>query len=269
MDRQKKFEEEYKAWIKSAAKDAAFVLKNLPYYEQARIRDFYKKYSANPAGIFKELQDKDRFQRLFGDRLKGILLLETEAVAFSTTIFIDTPEILDYAIAMNRRYFVRNLWFSIIAINSSFLNGASDIVLLYTIEHELQQKELYEEQMEKGARMFSPEEKRLINLEARRKAGDITGIGEEDLLHEKDLMLTLSTSCPLVPKYFTDISLYMYVVKHWEHVKQLGVMSRGQREEQMGDQLSRDFSQWMDFSDEIFRVFYREIGTEMEETGYV
>jgi hypothetical protein len=33
-------------------------------------------------------------------------------------------------------------------------------------------------------------------------------------------------------------------------------------------QMNTDFQEWLAFSDEVFNMFYREVGQEMEEYGY-
>jgi len=262
MDDHNGFKEEYREWVKSTARDAAYVLKSLSYGELDRVKNLYRKFSKDTALIFSKIQDKDRISDLSGDRLKGILLLETEAIVFSSSIFMEEPGIMDYALAMNRRFFIKGKWFDMIIINSSFIRQANDIVLTYTLEHELLQMELYKERLHQGSGRFSPEQKRHINIEAMRRASDTTGISEQDLLLEKELMLRLSTSCPLIPKLLAEIALFVYIEKNWGQVKHLGADSSQEWEKQLGEQLSRDFAEGLEFMDEIFWVFYSVLESE-------
>ncbi|HIH45221.1 MAG TPA: hypothetical protein HA257_09200 [Candidatus Methanoperedenaceae archaeon] len=260
--------DDYKQWIRLSARDVASAFRGLSPSDRKRIRKQYAGFRSHPAGMFSELRDRERIAGLLGDGLSGILVLETGTVAFNTSLFSDAPGIFDYAFAMNRRYFIEGMWFSIITLNSTFIDNANDRVLKYTIHHELFQKQMYEERIAQGTKKFDHEEKRLINIEAKRKATASSGVTEEDLLNEKMMMLNLSTSCPLVPKSFTDTALFHYLRENLEKIRQFGVKSRNEQEQRLGEELSRDFSEWLGFAQEVFVSFYGELERHMTEEGY-
>jgi len=260
----RKFEKEYEEWIRSAARDVASGLRKL---EPARIKNimgFYEKCSRNPSSMYEEIQsERERVQGLVD--LKGVILLTTEAVIFSPSIFTQRESYFDYAIAMNRRYYLDS-WFTIITINKAYLRLASDTMLKYTLLHELYQKEMYEIRLKEGLRLFKPEEKRLINLEAKRKSIDVSGITEEELLREIELMLSLTTTFPLVPKPFAETCLFRYLEENLDKLKGLGNKSSLDSDEKIGKTLYSDFIDWIDFSLEAYRLFLGELKRELDFT---
>lgn len=119
-----------------------------------------------------------RLERLVGsDRMQGILLLSTDMVAFAPSIFMQRQNILDYTIAMNRRFFFRIYWFPIIGINQAFIEQADERMLHLLFEHELLQNKIYIEYVTAhGCRPLSFDEKRAINGQALQQAIERSGI---------------------------------------------------------------------------------------------
>src|SRR5659263_270629 len=157
----KKFEDEYSIWIISAAKDIAFSLNRLRTKDIKKIIARNEQYLEKPEWVFGS-KGIDAVRKLTRE---NILFLSTDAIVFSQSIFAPFPGVFDYAVALNRRYYIQGSWYSIITMNSTYLEEASETILKYALFHELLQKEIYEDNMRNGIRKFSPEEKRKISNE--------------------------------------------------------------------------------------------------------
>jgi len=209
-----KFEEEYTLWVKSAAKDIAFALNQLKPEEIKRIISLNEQYLKEPESVY----GTEGLETVRSLVPANILLLSTDAVVFSQSIFVRMSSIFDYAVALNRRYYLGS-WYSIITLNRTYLKEASETMLRYTLEHELLQKEIYEENLRKGKRAFTYEERRKISDETLNKAIEKTGITKDELEKENQLMLEISLHSPLIPKPFAETALYWYMKKNLEELK--------------------------------------------------
>ncbi|HEX7575545.1 MAG TPA: hypothetical protein VF360_04140 [Candidatus Methanoperedens sp.] len=262
----KKFEEEYSQWLSFAAKDIVFSLNRLKSGDLKRIIRRNEQYLEKPESVFGS-SGLDTIKKL---STQNILFLSTDAIVFSQSIFAPFPGVFDYAVALNRRYYIEGSWYSIITLNSTYLEEASQTILKYALFHELLQKEIYEENMRNGIRKFSPEEKRKISNETLDKAIESSGITPEELMNEKDLMLNISSNSPLIPKPFAETALYHYVEKSLDELKDYREQSRTEKEETIGKKLNSDFKDWLDFSTETYRKFLKEVKNELNfmEYGY-
>jgi len=260
----KKFEEEYSKWISFAAKDIAFSLNRLKANDMKNILTLNEQYLQKPESVF-GTSGLDAIKKL---STQNILFLSTDAIVFSQSIFAPFPGVFDYAVALNRRYYIEGSWYSIITMNSTYLEEASQTMLKYALSHELLQKEIYEENMRNGIRKFSPEEKRKISNETLDKAIENSGITPEELMNEKDLMLQISSNSPLIPKPFAETALYHYVEKNLDELKNYREQSRTEKEDIIGKKLNSDFKDWLDFSTETYRTFLKEIKKELNYMDY-
>ncbi len=260
----KRFEKEYSLWISSAAKDIAFSLNHLKPSEVRKIVTRNEKYLENPESVF----DRSGLEVINGIAPENILFLSTDAIVFSQSIFAPIPGVFDYAVALNRRYYIDGLWYPIITLNKIYLKEASASMLKYAISHELLQKEIYEENMRLGIRKFTPEEKRKISNETLAKAIETSGITPEDLIKEKELMLNISSYSPLIPKPFAETALYHYVVHHLDELRNFSEKSLTEKEEEIGMKLNSDFKNWLDFSTNTYRKFIHDVKKEMDYIGY-
>jgi len=260
----KKFEEEYSQWISFAAKDIAFSLNRLKAKDMKNILTRNEQYLEKPESVFGS-SGLDAIKKL---STQNILFLSTDAIVFSQSIFAPFPGVFDYAVALNRRYYIEGSWYSIITMNSTYLEEASQTMLKYALSHELLQKEIYEENMRNGIRKFSPEEKRKISNETLDKAIENSGITPEELMNEKDLMLQISSNSPLIPKPFAETALYHYVEKNLDELKNYREQSRTEKEDIIGKKLNSDFKDWLDFSTETYRTFLKEIKKELNYMDY-
>ncbi len=259
----KEFKKEYTLWIHSAAKDIAFALNQLKPHEIKKIISISEQYLKEPESVYgtegigsvKDLVSPD------------ILLLSTDAVVFSQSIFVPLPSVFDYAVALNRRYYLGK-WYPIITLNRKYLEEASQTMLKYTIEHEILQKEIYEENMRNGIRKFSPEEKRKISDETLNKAIERSGITKDEIDKEKRLMLNISDLSPLIPKPFAETALYWYVEKNIGELEPYGMASRTDKEDKLGKKLNADFRGWIDFSTNTYKIFLSDVKKELNYMDY-
>lgn len=257
------FEKEYTFWIQSAAKDIAFSLNQLGPGLRKDILIKNEQYMREPESVYGDtgLETARRFVP------ENILLLSTDAVVFSQSIFVRMSGVFDYAVALNRRYYLGS-WYSIITLNTMYLKEASEVMLRYTLEHELLQKEIYEENIRSGVRKFTPEEKKKISDDALNKAIEKSGITPEEISREKQLMLEISSISPLIPKPFAETALYWYVEKNLDELKHLGEPSKSEKEDKIGKKLNSDFKEWLDFSTNIYKMFLTDIKSEMNYRDY-
>jgi hypothetical protein len=259
----KEFEEEYTLWIQSAAKDIAFALGQLKPHEIKIIIALSEQYLSEPGSVY----GTDGLEAVRKLAPENILLLSTDAVVFSQSIFVRMASVFDYAVALNRRYYLGS-WYSIITLNRKYLEEASETMLQYTLEHELLHKEVYEENIRNEARKFTPEEKRKISDDTLNRAIEKSGINRVELQREKALMLKISQHSPLIPKPFAETALYCYVERHLDEIRYLGEPSMNEKEEALGKKLNADFKEWIDFSSGVYKMFLSEVKKELNYTDY-
>lgn len=263
MISKKEFEEDYTLWIQSAAKDIAFSYRQLKPHEIKRIIGLSEKYIAEPESVY-VTEGLEAVRKLAPP---NILLLSTDAVVFSQSIFVRMASVFDYAVALNRRYYLGS-WYPIITLNRKYLEEASETMLRFTLTHELLQKEVYEENIRNEARKFTQDEKRTISEDALNRAIEKSGITKEELKKEKELMLRISQNSPLIPKPFAETALYWYIERHLEEFRYLGEPSLNEKEDTIGKKLNADFKEWIDFSASIYKLFLSEVKKEMNYTDY-
>jgi hypothetical protein len=270
------FEQHYRQWITLVASDIALPMKNAERSVIEAVLNRCEQYRGDPPSMYTAIPGdlRARLERLVGsDRLQGILLLSTDMVAFSPSIFMQRQNILDYAIAMNRRFFFRIYWFPIIVINQAFIEQADERMLHFLLEHELVQNEMYTEHVTAhGCRPLSSDEKRAIDGQALQQAIERSGITQEEHIREHELMQEISMSAPPVPKTFAETSLYEYLDRHWEEIKDLGVKGETESEAEFEAMVAQEHG-WIDFSHEIYGLFLTELKRKLDVTyheyGYV
>jgi hypothetical protein len=258
-----KFEEEYRLWISLAAKDVASALNRLKPDETRNIIARNEQYLEKPGSVF-GTSGLDSIRKLVP---LNIVLLSTDAVVFSQSIFAPLPGVFDYAVAMYRRYYLGS-WYSIITLNTMYLEEASETMLKYALFHELLQKEIYEENMRSGVRKFTPMEKRKISNETLNRAIESSGITQDELLEENELMQKVSFHSPLIPKPFAETALYWYMEQNLEEFKQYAEASKTEKEEEVGKKLNSDFKGWLDFSTSIYSMFLASVKKELNYMDY-
>lgn len=259
----KEFEEDYTLWIQSAAKDIAFSVSQLRPHEIKRIIARSEQYLKDPGSVY----GTDGLETARKSVPSNIILLSTDAVVFSQSIFVRMASVFDYAVALNRRYYLGS-WYSIITLNRKYLEEASENMLRFTIQHELLQKEIYEANIRNEARKFTPEEKKNISDETLKRAIEKSGITREEIGLEQALMLNISHNSPLIPKPFAETALYWYIESHLDELKCLGEPSMNEKEDALGKKLNADFKEWIDFSAGVYKLFLSEVKKELNYTDY-
>jgi hypothetical protein len=265
----KKFEAEYIAWVENAAKEIAETLKTLDVSKISEIIEFHDKKFWLPASMHQPLdsEEKQTVEELIGkDRLKDTIVLKNRALIFAPSILVPSSTSLDYGTAMHRRFFLRGLWFSIIALNEAYLKSASELMLKYIFEHELAQGELYKELAEHQVGNIGSEIKGAVHEEARIKAIRQSAISEDEVERERQLILKLSTEYPVVPVQFASASLFMYLEENLEELKQFGVASKNEKEKELEPEAQK-ISDWTDFALNLFELFLTALKKEMTMTG--
>jgi hypothetical protein len=265
----KRFEAEYIAWVENAAKEIAETLKTLDVSKISKIIEFYEKRLEHPASMHQPLDSKEKkaVEKLIGkDRLRDTIVLKNRALIFAPSILVPSASSLDYGTAMHRRFLLRGLWFSVIALNEAYLTSATELMLKYMLEHELTQGEIYKELAEQPLKNIGSEIKGAVHEEARIKAIQRSAISEDEVERERQLILNLSTEYPVVPVQFASASLFRYLEEHWEEIKQFGVASQNETEKEL-EQQAHKFTDWADFARNAFEIFLKSLKREITMTG--
>ncbi len=258
-----KSEQNDRGWLTHAAREVAGILKNRDVSQITTTLAFYERCLNEPVSLHVPLSEEEEelIKRLAGEeRIKNTILLKTEAI-----IFAPSPSgSFDYGTAIHRRFFVRDAWFSIIALNEAFLASASEIMLRYVLEHELIQGDLYKELAKRGLKSINTDIKGLIDEETRQEAIQHTGITEEELEAEWKLILELVNKCPLVPTHFASAALFTYIDRNRERLKEYGLPSSDDIDEELS---KADFKAWSLDSFKLFGLFLKELKKELTMTG--
>jgi hypothetical protein len=252
------FEQEYRDWILLMARDAAYRLAMMLPENREEMLSAYRRLK-DPRQVVRKICDPDRILRLAGDRLAGFIVLETPAVAFFPSMYSNLPGALDYAVAMNRRFFAAGLWYPIISLNSEYIRRASDRILAFTLEHELEMSRLFLE-ISTNPRSLSKDDKREITDSAGKISSQKLGITPEELREDETLMHQLSLSQPLIPKSYAERAMLIYLEDQLPELEGFGQKSRSQEEAALGEELYREFRGWSEFSQKTYELFVREIG---------
>jgi hypothetical protein len=241
------------------ARDAAYRLAMMPPQRQEEVLSTYKKLR-DPRLAMGRVSDQERILRLADERLAGFIVVETPAIAFFPSIYSYLPGALDYAVAMNRRFFAGGLWYPIISINSEYIRRASDRILAFTLEHELEMSRIFLE-ISGNPRKLSTDDKREITDSAGKISGQRLGITPEELREDEMLMHQLSLTQPLIPKSYAERAMLIYLEDHLAELEVYGQKSRSQEEEALGEELYHEFRGWSAFSQESYELFVRDISS--------
>ena len=294
--RRRQFEREYLAWLKFSAREIAESLRRLSAERREEIFAFYERVLQEPEKMHSplSLDERKRLERILSggvragaevaeiaevaaeavevresmrgaERLRSIVLLKTPAVVFAHAIF-PASSFFDVGVAMHRRFFVRGRWFAVISLNASYLEIASDAMLRYMLEHELIQGEMYEELARMNVRHLSPELKGAYHEAARIEAIRRTGISEEEVRSEEELIRELSLKAPIVPTAFASSSIYLHILRNYEAFEKFGWESRDEIEREW-ERNSLEFASWIDFSVHSFGVFVSELKRLVRSAG--
>jgi len=161
---------------------------------------------------------------------------------------IYTPLALDFAVAMNRRFFYRGLWFPIIALNSEYMSRIYQEITL-------------------NLRALSLGEKRDVTDSAHKISAEKIGITPEELIEDETLMHRLSTTQPLIPKPYAENAMLIYLEDNFSELESYGLPSISPEEKAFGEELLKEFQSWSEFSSKTYELFVREISANIREAN--
>jgi hypothetical protein len=264
-----KFEKEYHDWLLSVARDEARSLANMPMADRELVVRCYKQL-LDPRTVFRKLFDPRRLERLAGDKISNYIVVETEAVTFFPSIHSTIPGILDFAVAMNRRFFYRDMWFPIIALNSEYIRQSSDRILGFTLEHEFEMSRIYQ-QISVNLRALSSDEKSQVAISAQQQAAARLQITQSELIEDEKLMIRLSKFRPLIPKPYAETALLGFLEDYFPDLRSYGIPSESDDERSFGTELYEEFHGWTALSKKTYASFVRELLADLREfnRGYV
>jgi hypothetical protein len=258
-----RFEQDYKDWLRLMARDAAYRLSVASPKVRATMLDGYSLLK-DPHSVFREPPEKDRMLRLAGERISGFVVAVTDAVTFFPSIY--RAGALDYAVAMNRRFFYNGLWFPIIALNNRYVVCSTDRRLTFALEHEFEMSRIYME-ISMNLRALSPDEKRDVADSAKKFSIERQKITDKELIEDERLMIELSGSSPLIPKPYVESAMLVYLDDHFDEIVQIGQKSRNLDEEAFGLALLEEFRGWSDLSQRTYRLFVQEILSNLRDAN--
>ncbi|MDD1742400.1 MAG: hypothetical protein LUQ47_03605 [Methanotrichaceae archaeon] len=263
-----KFEQEYREWILLMARNAADRMATMSQARRISIMKSYRDFR-DPRLVFDKIVDVERIMRLASDRISKYIIIETKAVPFYHSIYSIVPGTLDFAVAMNRRLFIRRLWLPVIALNSEYIRQSDDRILTFTLEHELEMSRIFHE-ISSNLRNISRDEKREITEKAMGTSIDKLKISQEDLFEDEKLMNKLSFSQPLIPKPYAEMAMLIFLENNIAELEHYGSPSRNSEEETFGENLYKEFQEWSDFTQSTYDLFVREIIAHLidEYRGY-
>lgn len=256
LDRQK-FEQEYRGWLSNVAKDVAQRLARVGPGRRDQAIGCYKRF-LDPREIFCPASDMDRLKRLSEGEVSKYIMAETEAISFFPSVYTSTPEVLDFSVAMNRRYYYQGLWFPIISLNKEYVSRSPDKTLSFALAHEFEMSKIYQ-QLSLHLRAMSRGEKREIADTAQEASAARTKITQEDLIQDEKLMFELSSSQPLVPKPYAEMALLLYLEDNFSDLEVFGLKSRTEDEDAFGAELLGEFESWSRFTRTTYEIFVKEI----------
>lgn len=257
------FERDYRDWLILMSRDAAH---RLAAMSPERRNAVLKEYSdlKDPRAVFHKLKDLSRLERLGGERLSSFIVLETKSMVFFPSLY--SPGALDFAVAMNRRFFYRGLWFPIISLNREYIKQSSDRVLAFALEHEFEMSRIYQE-LSLNLRALSTDEKREVTESAEKNSREKHSITQDELIEDDKLMHRLSTTQALIPKPYAERAMLLWLEENFSEVESQGTPSTSPEEEAFGEELLREFQGWSEFSQRTFELFVREISANLRDAN--
>jgi hypothetical protein len=257
------FERDYRDWLMLMSRDAAH---RLLFLSPDRRNAVLSKYSVlkNPRTVFHELRDPDRLMCLAGERISSFIVIETDAVVFFPSVY--SPAALDFAVAMNRRFFYRGLWFPIIALNSEYIRQSSDRVLSFALDHEFEMSRIYQD-ISLNLRALSTDEKRDIMESAEKTSTQRLSITQDELIEDEMLMHQLSSTEPLIPKPYAEMAMLLWLEESYSKLKSYGLPSKNLEEEAFGEELLKEFQGWSEISQKTYELFVREISSNLRDAN--
>ncbi|HDS46369.1 MAG TPA: hypothetical protein ENN68_09910 [Methanomicrobia archaeon] len=259
----------YVAWLRANAKNLAEIFKRLDSYRIQYLIHRYETYRERPVSLYKSLSEEEEraIEKLAGtERLTKIIIVKLGAFIFAPSLITPAEASLDLGTAMFRRFFIHGAWVSVIALNETFLTAATEPMLRYVLEHELAQGEIYTEMAEYNLQNLSPDMRGVIHEEARMKAIKRSGISEDEVEQERQLIIELLGQHPVVPVHFASAALVTYLIANWAHMQQFGAASQTEMEREL-EVPTASLLERVSRGIELYGVFLRALKQELTMTG--
>ena len=260
---------EYVAWLRAKAKILAEIFKRLdPYRIQDLIRS-YETYRDRPVSLYASLlgEEERAIKKLAGtERLTTIIVVKMGGFIFAPSLLTPANTSLDLGTAMFRRFFIHDSWVSVIALNEAFLTAATEPMLRYVLEHELAQGEIYTEMAEYNLQNLTPDMRGVVHEEARMKAIKRSGISEDEVEQERQLIIELSARHTVVPVHFASAALVKYLIANWAQMQQFGAVSQTEMEREL-EGPTASLLERVELAIELYGVFLRALKRELTMTG--
>jgi hypothetical protein len=260
-----RFEQDYRNWLLLMAKDAACRLSAMPLSKRLHVLTNYEDFR-DPRVVFRKLSDPDRVIRLVGDRISRYIVIETDAITFFPSIYSGFAGVLDFAVAMNRRFFCRGKWYPLIALNHEYVCQSSDRILSFALDHEFEMSRIYHE-ISLNMRCLSRDEKRDLTDKAQQISSERLKITQDELFEDEKLMHQLSFSQPLIPKPYAERAMLVYLEENLSELEAYGLSSISPEEDVFGEELYSKFQGWSEFSQSGYDLFIREIMANLRDVN--
>ncbi len=245
------------------SRDAAHRLAAMAPEARDKVLKDYTRFK-DPRAVLRRLSDAARIKRLAGEKIASYIVVETDAVVFFPSVY--SPLALDFAVAMNRRFFCRGLWFPIISLNSEYIRQSTDRVLTFALEHEFEMSRIYQE-LSLNLRAISQNEKRDAMEHALKISGERLKITQDELIEDENLMHRLSGTQALIPKPYAEIAMLLFLEDNYSELESYGIPSRSPEEENFGKELFQEFQSWSLFSSKTYELFVREISANLRDVN--
>jgi len=257
--RRAQFEEEYLGWIRRVAANVSRRLARLPDGIQQELLRSYALLE-DTGRLYRQSPHAERIHRLSNGKTRGHIILETDGVDIFPSLTSPNPGVLDFAIGMGRRFYFRGLWFSVLGFNAAYLEKASDKMLTFAIEQELEMIRIYAE--------ISAEAK--VSQRVEDRAERHLNIQPDELREDERILMEISDSQPLIPRPYSEIGMLVYIETKFQEIKSMGVPSRDEAEEGFGSGLFKEFLGWEPFTRKSYLIFVSEIRDKMRDafSGY-
>jgi hypothetical protein len=239
------------------ARDAACRLSAMKLSMRLLILRNYEDFK-DPGRVFRKPSDLDRIVKLAGDRIYHYIIIETDAITFFPSIYSGFSGALDFAVAMNRRFFCRGYWYPLIALNHGYVCQSSERILSFALDHEFEMNRIYHE-ISLNLRCLSREEKRDVVDRAQQISSEKLKITQDELLEDEKLMNQLAFSQPLIPKPYAERAMLIYLEENLSELEIYGLPSISTEEDIFGKELYSEFQGWSEFSQSSYDLFIREI----------
>lgn len=258
-----RFEAEYSAWLRDVAGGIAQRLLRAPHLRREELIRSYRDLT-DTGSVFRPCSQSDKIARLMNGRTDSCVILETDAVNIFPSLSARSPGVLDFTIALSRRLYCQKLWFSVISINSTYLEASSDKMLAFTLEHELEMIRIYEEISADIKKSDS-----VVSQGLRSHEGTL-GITPDDLREDERLVLSIADTKPLLPKPYSELAMIGYLERNISTVRERGIPSKNAEEEAFGSDLYEEFSGWSSFTRKSYQIYVSEIKARMRDAfrGY-